>query len=176
MKIIGILVMSVDGKITKGEDSDIYKWTSSEDTAFFREQIAKNNLILMGSKTYEAIAHIVKPQEGRLRVVMTQDIARYNNEKIAGQLEFSDLTIDQLIVSLEARGYKQMLLVGGAHLFSSFLQKKKIHELLLTIEPRIFGYGTSIIDITPLDTHMKLLDIKKLNEDGTVLLHYKITQ
>ena len=47
-----ILVSSIDGKTTR-KNSKTHEWASKEDQEFFQELIKTNNLIVMGSKTYE---------------------------------------------------------------------------------------------------------------------------
>jgi len=40
-----IMVATLNGKITKGNDPDIYKWTSKEDKKYFSSLLKKNNLM-----------------------------------------------------------------------------------------------------------------------------------
>ena len=63
MKVIMVAVSSINGKITKGKDPNIYSWTSKEDSNFFFSLIKKHNLIVMGSKTYEAARRIIKHEK-----------------------------------------------------------------------------------------------------------------
>ena len=46
MKVVMVAVISANGKLTRGNDPDIYKWTSKEDAAFFTSLVRKNNLII----------------------------------------------------------------------------------------------------------------------------------
>ena len=52
MKVVMVAVVSANGKLTRGNDPDIYKWTSKEDQNFFFSLISKSKLIVMGSGTY----------------------------------------------------------------------------------------------------------------------------
>jgi dihydrofolate reductase len=49
-----MMVQSLDGNITHGNNNIIYNWTSPEDSARFFAEVASHNLIIMGAKTYEA--------------------------------------------------------------------------------------------------------------------------
>ncbi len=60
MNIVLAMVMSADGKITKHNGSNIYRWTSKEDQGLFSTLVENNNLIVMGSKTYDAAKHKIK--------------------------------------------------------------------------------------------------------------------
>jgi dihydrofolate reductase len=69
-------------------------------------------------------------------------------------------------------GYKAALLGGGANLNSLFLKHRLISEIILTIEPKIFGTGLSLFS-QELEADLKLLDFKKLNEN-TLMLKYQV--
>ena len=73
---------------------------------------------------------------------------------------------------MEGLGYKKILLVGGATINGLFLKENLVDELYLTIEPKIFGSGKNIIEGQLLDSKLKLLNIQKINKEGTLLLKY----
>ena len=174
MKVILAAVSSVNGKITKGKDPDIYSWTSKEDSQLFFSLIEKHNLIVMGAKTYETAKKIIKLEKDKLRIVITRNPEKYSNEKISGMLEFvNDLPL-KLVKKLENRGYKEMLMVGGSEINTLFLKAKLVNEIYLTIEPKLFGTGKNLISNENFDVSLKLLNIKKLNTQGTFQLKYKV--
>ncbi|MDO8583225.1 MAG: dihydrofolate reductase family protein [bacterium] len=174
MKVTVVAVSSLNGKITKGTDPNIYSWTSKEDSKFFFSEIAKNNLIVMGSKTYESVRKIIKHKKNKLRIILTRNPGKYSKEAIKGVLEFTNESPLRLIESLENRGYKKMLLVGGGTINTLFLKSKLVNEIYLTLEPKIFGNGKSLVNEENFDILLKLISIKKLNPQGTLLLRYKI--
>ena len=170
------MLTSVDGKITKGLDTDIYKWTSSEDQKYFFSLIKKNNLIIMGRSTYEASKPVIKLEKGKLRIVLTRNPNKYSNQLVKGQLEFSDEGPEKLLKRLSSLGYKKLLLVGGGITNGLFLKLNLVDELYLTIEPRIFGEGKNIVEGRLLNKFLRLIGIEKLNKTGTVVLKYKINK
>lgn len=174
MKVTMVAVSSLNGKITKGKDPNIYSWTSKEDSKLFFSLIEKNNLIVMGSKTYEAVRKIIKHRKNKLRVVLTRDPKKYSKETIMGILEFTNESPLKLIKRLEERGYEKMLLVGGATINSLFLKSKLVNEICLTLEPKIFSSGANLIGEENFDILIKLINIKKLNEQGTLLLKLRV--
>ncbi len=176
MKVIMIAVSSLNGKITKGINPNIYKWTSKEDLWLFFSLIEKNNLIVMGSKTYEGSRSIIKLKKNKLRVVLTQNPEKYLDQTVKGSLEFVSDSPKKLIERLENRGYKKMLLVGGATINALFLKSKLVNELHLTLEPKIFGTGKNLINEEDLDIPLKLMSIKKLNNQGALHLKYKLQE
>ena len=174
MKVIMVAVSSLNGKTTKGKDPNIYSWTSKEDTDFFFSLIEKNNLIVMGSGTYEAARKVIKLKKNKLRIVLTRNPRKYSEETKKDMLEFTNDTPLELIKKLENRGYNQMLVVGGGTINSLFLKSKLVDEIYLTIEPKIFGQGQELINEENLDSNLKLINIKKLNKQGTLLLKYEV--
>lgn len=173
MKIILAMVLSVDGKSTKWDLPD-QSWASKEDKTHLIKLISENNLILMGGKTYETAKNYIKPKTGKLRIVVTRDPQKFSADFIKDQLEFTDEPIEKLVNDLETRGFKQMLLLSGEGLNKQFLESGLVDELILTIEPKIFGLGNGIVKETKLDVQLKLLNYEKLNDQGTILLHYQI--
>ena len=174
MKVIMVAVSSINGKITKGKDPNIYSWTSKEDSNFFFSLIKKHNLIVMGSKTYETARQFIQHKKNKLRVVLTRNPEKYLKQAIKGILEFSDESPLKLIDRLKNQGYKKMLLVGGGTINSLFLKENLVTELYLTIEPKIVGSGTNLVKEDNFDKQLKLFNIKRLNDQGTLQLKYKI--
>jgi dihydrofolate reductase len=175
MKVVMVAVASVNGKITKGRDINIYKWTSKEDSDLFFSLLSKNNLIVMGSQTYEAAKRVIKLSKETLRIVMTHNPKKYANKKIPGQLEFSSDSPKMLVRRLSNK-YKQMLLVGGAQINAVFLEEGLVNEIYITIEPLLFGKGKNLISTGELEANLELTSSEKLNKKGTILLKYKVVK
>ena len=171
-----VMLSSVDGKIIKGKNSNIYTWTSSEDQKYFFSLIKKHNLIVMGRETYETSRPVIKLEKGKLRIVLTRSPKKYSNQTIKGQLEFTDESPEKLLKRLSTLGYKNILLVGGGIINGLFLKQNLVDELFLTIEPMIFGIGKNIVEGQLLNTKLQLISIKKLNKTGTLLLKYKVNK
>lgn len=168
------MVSSVNGRITKGSDPDIYRWTSKEDQRFFFDLIHKNRLIVMGSATYEAVRSRLKLSAKRLRVILTRHPKRYGAEAKPGALEFSSAPPKQLVRELSKRGHKKLLLVGGGDANRLFLEAGLVDELLITVEPRLFGNGKLMIADGRFNANLKLINVKKLNKQGTLLCTYVV--
>ena len=75
MKTILVFVSSLDGKITKWENSSVREWSSKEDQHYFDRLWKGNKLIVMGSNSYNADP--IKPSVFHLLVVMTQNPLNY---------------------------------------------------------------------------------------------------
>ena len=169
-----IMVMSVDGKTTKWFDPSIYNWTSQEDKDHFFAHIKKSNAIIMGRKTYDAAKSVMHLSPDTLRIVITRNPEHYTHATVEHQLEFWNTTPDQTRTQLIKRGYSQALLVGGESLNAVFFKEHLVDELYLTIEPRIFGEGNNLVAQSKLDHSLRLENITSLNDQGTILLKYKV--
>ena len=174
MKITLAMVMSADGRTTKGDDPNIYSWTSAEDQVHFFSLIAENNLIIMGRKTYESAAEKIRLVPERLRMVMTKNPDFYADFIVKDQLEFSDEEPAALIDRLEKKGFTNALLVGGETLNWHFLKAGLVNKLLLTVEPQLFGSGAGLFSCSLDSLKLELLEQKQLNEQGTMLMRYKV--
>lgn len=175
MKITLAMVLSVDGKSTKGNHPD-QSWASEEDQKHLQKLISENNLIILGGQTYALAKSHIKPAEGKLRIVLTHDPEKYSGDLISGQLEFINMDVMDLIKNLEERGFEQALLLSGESLNKEFFEENLISEIYLTVEPKIFGSGKGVLKESDLDIDLKLLSFEKLNEQGTLLLHYQVVK
>ena len=162
--VIMMLATTADGKIAKN-DNHFPDWTSKEDKQYFKEITKESGVIMMGDKTFATLPGALP---GRLNVIFTQELNKPEIENVkwvSGELE-------PVLHELETMGYKSAILGGGAFLNSLFLEKKLISELIITIEPKIFGAGLSLFS-KDAAIDMELLECKNLNKN-TIALRYKI--
>jgi dihydrofolate reductase len=175
MKLILVMVTSLDGRSTqRGHGSNIHYWTSTEDQKHFQSVIENAKLLIMGSGTYEPAKNGMQHNQGKLRVVITRDPSKYESEKIPGQLEFTNESPTDLLKRLEAQGYTEGYLVGGAHTNTEFFKQHLVTEVWQTLEPKILGIGNGLVGEEEINVSLKLLSSEKLNENGTLLLKYQV--
>ena len=172
MKISMVAVMSLNGKITRGTSSSVIDWASKADAGSFKQILVDNPVYIMGSRTFDAVKP--KPGSNKLRVILTHKPESYNMLKIPGQIEFTDDSPDEVIKDLRRRGYDKALVLGGSQIYGLFLEAGLVDDIYLTVEPLIFGSGTELVRIIDKDLTCKLVSSKVLNEQGSLLLHYKI--
>ena len=176
LRVILVVVASLNGKSTKGEITNVRLWSSKEDQKYFSTLIQKSSLIVMGRETYEAARAIIKLTLGKLRIVLTRNPERFKRLEVLGQLEFTDESPARLVRRMEIKGYKTMLLVGGSSINSLFFQQNMIDEVWVTLEPYIFGRGKCLVEEGDLDVSLKLKSVKKLNKKGTLFLKYSVVK
>jgi dihydrofolate reductase len=170
MKTILIFVSTLDGKITKWGDPKIRSWSSKSDQDYFDAIWRETRVIIMGSGTYTPDP--VKPDPKHLFIVMTTKPENYMENEVAGLIEFTCESPSDIVSRIKNEGDKNLLVVGGAKIATSFLKQELIDELWLTIEPKIFGTGTGFVTEEKLDISLKLLSCTKANTQGTIMLKY----
>ncbi len=163
--------MSIDGKITRWNEDDIHQWSSEEDFQHFLSHRDKADAVIMGRKMFDLLRETVQLNIKACRFVMTKDRARLLDKDVPGKLEFTESTPRQLLDECKERSYQDVLLVGGSQIFSAFAKEGLIDEFLITIEPRIFGDGHSLVE-GQFDLSLSLVSTKQLNDHGALLLHY----
>ena len=173
MKVTLIVVTSLDGRITEGGTSGTSSWTSPEDQEVFNAQIKTHPCIVMGSATYKAARSIIKPSADKPRIVLSRTPQKFASERLPG-LRFTADSPQKIVRQTGDDGYKSLLVVGGAQTGARFFDAGLIDELFVTIEPLLFGAGTPFIAPLRHTTHLQLLSCKQLNDQGTLLMHYRI--
>ena len=159
--------MTVNGKIAHAHD-ELVDWTSVEDKKFFNEETKKCGVVVMGHSTHKTIG---RPLPGRLNVVMTRTPDVSKNQE--GALKFTDAGPETLIRDLETRGFHTIAVIGGAQIFTQFLEAGLCNELAITIEPKIFGRGVNLFNDMSRDFSLELLETRALNPH-VVLLRYHV--
>ncbi|HUC20583.1 MAG TPA: dihydrofolate reductase family protein [Candidatus Polarisedimenticolaceae bacterium] len=167
-------VCSVDGKMTRGNDPAITSWTSAEDLHHFRGMVGSHGAIVMGRKTYEAARRSFHHNPDKRRIVLTHEPERFADVAAAGELEFTAESPARLTQRLQNERVASLLVVGGGEVNAAFLAAGLIDELYLTIEPLLFGSGTSLAGTHLLETQLELISLTRLNPRGSLLLHYRI--
>jgi len=163
MKVTLLMAITLDGRI--GRTADHYPdWTGSEDKQLFVDITRKAGVVIMGSKTFDTIGH---PLKGRKNVVLTRDrkrISAWDN------LIYTDLPPRAILDMLSRQGYAQAVLAGGALVNSMFAEEHLIDEMIITISPKIFGYGLSLFT-QEVSMDLKLNAVSRLGADRVCLTY-----
>lgn len=174
MKVILIFVSTLDGKVTKWGDPHVRDWSSLQDQEYYKQIWKDAELIVMGSRTFIAEKFVASPHH--LLLVMTRQVSKYNQYKVNGQIEFTDIKPKDIVFQFQQKEIKIMTVVGGAHIATSFLKEQLIDELWLTIEPKIFGTGGNFVIDEKLDVNLRMISCEKVNEEGTLILKYAVVK
>lgn len=159
-----MMAITVDGKIAKNA-KHFPDWTSQEDKKMFSKISKEHGVVMIGAKTF---ATFPSPLPGRLNVVFTSE----KNPPATEGVKWVTGEPEPVLEELEKMGYQSALLGGGAFLNTLFLEKKLISEIILTIEPKIFGDGLCLFN-KDFNIGLKLLGLKKINKDA-IVVKYKV--
>ena len=172
MKTILIFVSTLDGKVTKWGSPDVKSWSSHQDQDYYANVLNESPLIVMGRNTFNP--DTFKPRANRLLIILTRHPEKYKSLEVLGQIEFTNESPLELVARFKSKGHKQMLVLGGPYLATSFLKEQLIDELWLTFEPKIFGTGGNFVTNVKLDISLCLIHVEKVNEQGTLITKYAV--
>jgi dihydrofolate reductase len=180
-KFTAIAAITLDGKIAKNSHEFSFNWTSKEDQLNFKRELKKFDAVIVGSSTFKTAA---EPLKKRNTIVLTSKV-KTTKEKYPHVWFCNYKTID-LKTFLSSLSFKKIAILGGSHVYTYCLEKNLIDELILTIEPIVFGQGINLF-VQPIPpppgegrgggfkiqaSKFTLTSIKKLNKQGTLLLKY----
>lgn len=129
-----IAAQTRDGFIARDEGESSISWTSPEDKKRFVELTKRAKVLVMGRKTFNTIG---RGLPGRTIIVYT----RHPLPRAYDGVETTVLSPGELLRSLEARGFSEVAICGGAEIYDLFLRARVVDKLYLTIEPLSFGTG-----------------------------------
>lgn len=162
IKVTLVMAVSADG-ITARNSSEFVSWSSKADKKFFAKISKDAGAVIMGKNTFDTFTGILKD---RLNIVLT-DEDEISDDK---DLLFYCGDLKKLLYDLFQKGFKEVVLGGGAYTNYSFYEEDLIDTIIITISPILFGRGFNLFS-QPLEKRLKLLDFGKLDED-TVFLKY----
>lgn len=170
MKVILYMAISVNGYITSGKDNS--DWVSKEDWNEFDKLKRECGVMVMGKNTFQQFQDDF-PQEGALNIVMTHD--RSLLEKKIDNVFFTDKNPKELIKWVAEQGFKQLMIIGGMTLNTSFVKENLVDEIWLSVHPIMIGSGKTVIDKFEMFKKLTFIGSKELSE-GLVQLRYRIKQ
>ncbi len=179
-----IAVCTIDGKIAR-HSSHMTDWSSKEDKDFLHKMLDSSDAVVVGRNTYEVAKG---PLSKRNCIVFTSSVAGKSGvDQKMSLLAYLDPERAGIVGFCSEQDYMKVAVLGGTRTFTYFLQRGLADEIFLTIEPLVFGEGLPLFDCglggagpsgrAGADggngVVFDLVSVKKLNNKGTVLLHYK---
>jgi dihydrofolate reductase len=169
MKIIIYLAASANGLISNNRN--VPDWLSPEYGEGFMAISQRTQAVIMGKTTYNILAPDYLPlkEEGSL-VVLTHDT---NATSAQSNVLFTSDSPEQIIAQLAAKGHTEAVIIGGTQTVTAFFEAGLVNEIILVVEPVLFGSGLPLMKEVEPEYQLALLEVKKLN-DNTVHLHYEV--
>jgi dihydrofolate reductase len=153
----------------KFQTQGVPDWLSPEYSSGFFEICQKTKAVIMGRKTYSILAHDYLPlkEEGTTVVLTTDTKAKPANRTIV----FTDEEAKEIVALLEQKGHTEAVIIGGAFTMTKFIDANLVNEIILVVEPVLFGKGLPMFNEIEFTRKLALLKMTTLNSN-TVRLHY----
>ncbi len=166
MKTILMMATTINGKIARPDGST--DW-SKEDWDNFVSIAKRIGCVIIGKNTYD----IAKKEGSMISGVYTVVMTHAPQKNDINDIFFTSASPREILRQLEQKGYSEVLVAGGGNVNAQFLNQKLINEIIIDVEPKIFGTGVSLFAENHFEASLELLDVKKLNSN-TISLHYKV--
>ncbi len=157
-----IAAVTADGYIAK-ETNHPALWSSKADKKRFVALTKRAGVVVMGAKTFGTLPGVLKE---RVNIVYSR------SGKTFEEAETTTLSPMDLLQNLEARGFKEVAICGGAEIYSMFMKAGVVNKLYLTIEPLIFGDGIRLFK-DAMHFQLKLKEAGQA-DNGALLLEYDV--
>jgi len=170
MKVYLYIASSLNGCIARKDGST--NWSAEDNTSYlsFCRQI---EAVVMGRNTYEEYLKLPDSDwpnpKGTTVVLSSKKILPVNNF----QVHIANNGPKEAIEILQNLGKKELIVIGGNKTWTSFMKEGLGDEIILDVEPYIFGGGISLFSGSVFETNLELLERKFLSSQ-TVQLHYRI--
>ena len=152
-----------------GKDNQLV-WHCPEDMAYFKaltsntDDSEKQNIVLMGRKTYESIPERYRPLPNRINMVLTsQKNAFFHDDVIT--VNSIDQALGEYKSLLNQNRVEQFFCIGGAQLYNSMITHQAVKNLYVTLihqQHDVDCYFPDYIDQFQISSEGELLDSKNL--------------
>lgn len=179
-KVIVSIMVSLDGYIEGSEkEIDWHVW-NEEMSGYMIDFFASVDTLLFGRVTYELMADFWPTPAAATE---DQTIARYMNDLPKIVFSRTLLAVDwtpctlikedikEKILQLKKQPGKDMVIFGGAHIISTFIELGLIDEFRLIVNPVILGKGTPLFKDIREPLWLRLVRSQQF-DCGNVLLMY----
>ncbi|PYZ94871.1 hypothetical protein CR194_04925 [Salipaludibacillus keqinensis] len=170
--IVLFIATSLDGYIaTNDEKLDWLFEVEGEGDNGISDFYQTVDTVLMGRRTYDWISqddHIVEyPYKDKQSYVFTRSRVEKNEH-----VQFIQQDIEGFIYQLKSEPGKDIWLIGGGELLTSFLEKELVDEIIMTVAPKIIGEGIPLFNRGKHRLNLSLEGVQTFNQ--FVELHYTV--
>src|ERR1035437_1540402 len=171
MKVVLVMATSLNGLIAR--DNGEEDWLPSEGWDEVLVDAGAFGNIVMGRETYELVQKLYASYnfdnvETGYKVIVT---ANQNFE--AGEGYVVVHSPEEAVSFLAAKGFEELLLIGGGKLNTEFIKRQLVNEIWLTINPYIIGQGRPFISPAEFDLPLKLFESQPLAR-GRIRVKYTV--
>src|SRR5262245_56523582 len=163
---------TVDGFIGHEDGSVNGFLDQGEHVADYVESLNRRfDVVLIGRKTYEFGFQfgVTNPYPCMKQYVF----ARAMKESPDANVTLVSENIVELVRELKSESGKDIYLCGGADLATMLFEEKLIDEVVLKLNPLLFGSGIPLLSKSSRPIDLELTG-SKVYENGVLLLHYRV--
>lgn len=162
---------TVDGFIGHEDGSINGFLENGEHVTDYLESLKQFDVVLMGRKTHEFGFQfgVTNPYPAMKQYVFSRTMKESPDENVTLVSE----NIIELVRELKNESGKDIYLCGGADLATRLFAEKLIDEVILKLNPVLFGSGISLLSGCTQPIEMELTD-SKIYGNGVLRLHYRV--
>ncbi|PAF16519.1 dihydrofolate reductase family protein [Terribacillus saccharophilus] len=169
-KLVLFIAASLDGYIATKEES--LEWLFSvegEGDNGYSEFYDTVDTVLMGKKTYDWVINHIEdfPYQNKACYVFTRSEVMDTEH-----VQFIKDDIVSFTNQLKQQDGRNIWIVGGGELLSSFMKEKLLDELILTVSPVLLGSGIPLFKEGQYHADLTLKRTRRFNQ--FVELHYEV--
>jgi len=175
-KLVYYVAVTIDHYIARPDGSIEGFPTDGTYVPEFMNSLSDYGAILMGRNTYEfGYQYGMKPGDaaypftGLTNYVFSQSIEDFSNEQVRVVRDDPVACVHDL----KAQPGKPLWLCGGGALAGSLFDAGEIDELILKVNPVVFGEGIPLFGDSQRECTLDLLDTK-IYCDGVIFAHYAV--
>lgn len=168
MKVILYMAITANGMIAKRDDYT--SWVSKEEWKSYSATVLHAGCLVVGRKTYDIM--VKEGDFAKLKDVFVVVVSHQDIEMVDPMHKVAHTPQEALQL---LKDYPVVVVGGGGHVNSAFLQAKLVDELFLDVEPKIIGEGIRLFEDLGADCSLVLLDTKAVSPN-VVQLHYKVVK
>lgn len=129
------------------------------------------DVVLMGRRTYEFGFQfgVTDPYPWMKQYVLSRTMEKSPDPNV----ELVSEKVIDLVQSLKKGDGKDIYLCGGGELATALLEEGLIDEIVLKVNPVLFGTGVPLFSKTIQQTRLELIS-SKTYENGVLLLEYRV--
>lgn len=165
------IACTIDGFIAH-EDSSVDGFSfEGEHVTDYIQSLDGFDTVLMGRKTYEYGLNlgVTNPYPTMKQYVFSRTMETSPDENVLLVSE----NIIEFIKELKNENGKDIYLCGGGELATTLFAANLIDELILKLNPVLFGSGIPLFSAGINQTNLELIN-NKIYNNGVVLLHYQV--
>ncbi|MEI8338335.1 MAG: dihydrofolate reductase family protein [bacterium] len=170
LKTVLVVDSSINGVISRAEGSGEGSWNSPEDGVHYKSTITEIGVCIMGRTSFDVIGG--KNYDGVKHYVMTNNPELLANNHGNENVIYTNKAYGELLDEIALGGSSKVAILGGSKVYTEMISHNLVDEIIITIEPVVLQAGVPLFGSEVNESNWQLVDHKKLNERGTLVLTY----